>query len=164
MKPFKTAALLIATLTLFLGGCATVQHMTMEESVCVNRPAEFKEQPSHICDVSWQLQIPPEETDSLLLDASAMAYVVNAIDKQTIAHFLDRTEASLTLTCANLSFNDVLENISTDAEKSLLLTRVLNRRLRFYASPQFIGKFDCWMMHKAITHQREQFGLFSQDE
>ncbi len=161
---YKSRPAALVAIALLLFGCTALQPTDMQESVCVKRPAEFIDTPSHICDVSWQLQIPPEDTDNLLLDASAMAYVVADVDKQTIGNFLTDMEIYLGPICNNRNFDDVLEKITDDAEKSLLLARVLNRRLRFYATAEPIGLFDCWMIHKAIGHQREQFGLPTQRE
>lgn len=157
MKHFKSIAATLLVFSFF--GCTTVKTMTMDESVCVKRPAQFIDSASHICDVSWQLQIPPEDTDNLLLDASAMAYVVNAVDKNKIAQFLNATERYLGAACGDMTYDSLFDKIGADAAKSALLMRVLNRRLRFYKSPEPISDFDCWMMHKAIDHQREQFGL-----
>ena len=142
-----------------IAGCATMPMMTMEESVCVNRPAIYLNSKSHICEVSQSIGVPPEEVNNFLLDASAMAYVTDQVEKEEIGKFLKRIEDYLSPVCFDKSYDNLLGAIAVDAEKSALIMRVLNRRLRFYASVEPISAFDCWMIGKAIEYQREQFGL-----
>ena len=146
-------------LLIVLSGCATLTVMPDTPSVCVAPPEQFKNDKSHICDVSQELQVPPETVDEFLLDASAMAYVTEQIEKQQIADFLNKIETVLKTLHGKLTYNDIFEIIAQDADRSALLMRVINRRLRFYASAEPISEFDYWMIGQAIQHQREQFGL-----
>jgi hypothetical protein len=151
---------LLILLSIALSNCAnTMSMMGMEDSICTNRPPEFTISKSHICEVSAALNIPPEEVDNLLLDASAMAYVTDQTNRKKVGQFLTVVENYLGPICSNITYDTLLTNIKLDAENSALLMRVLNRHLRLYGSPETISDFDCWMIRVAIQHQREQFGL-----
>ena len=155
----KIAATLIAAFVIAACGATTAPVVPPEQSICVNRPDVFQNSKSHICETALALGTTPEGLDTYLLDASAMAYITKMTDKKKITRFLDRAEEQLRPICMDLTYDDVLQELDKESERSALLKRVINRKMRFYAGTEPISDFDCWMMLEGIEHQRQQFGL-----
>jgi hypothetical protein len=128
-----------------------------QPSVCdAQRPAEFKDSPSHICDVAKMANMTPEMIDGLLLDATAMAYVTDVLEIKDVEFFLIEARKYLK---PGVSFTSFVDFLDLQADKAIVLKSVLNRRIYLFRSTQLIGPFDMWMIDQAIQHQANQFGL-----
>jgi hypothetical protein len=159
MKKAISIISILAALSLTACNTVTLPTVSSEESICTNRPEVFVNSESHICATSLALGTTPENLDAYLLDATAMAYITKMTDKKKIARFLDRSEKQLRPMCMNITYDDILTKLDQESERSALLKRVINRKMRFYAGIEPVSDFDCWMMLEGINHQREQFGL-----
>jgi len=157
----KTISIISIVIALSLTACSSLTSpaVSPEESICKNRPEVFANSKSHICATSLALGTTPENLDAYLLDATAMAYITKMTDKKRIARFLDRSEKRLRPICMYITYDDILAKLDQESERSALLKRVINRKMRFYAGAEPVSDFDCWMMLEGINHQREQFGL-----
>lgn len=163
----KTIALLYLILLTTIIGCTQLGSIVNgpagpQPSVCdTQRPAEFANSSSYICEVAKKANMTPEAIDGLLLDATAMAFVTDAIKIKDIGDFLSKARQYLKPQdkCAGVSFNAFIEFLDMEAAKSQVLMSVLSRRIYIFKSTQIISDFDCWMINKSIQHQADQFGL-----
>ena len=158
----KTIIMLICVC--MIAGCAQLGQIvngpatdTPKPSVCdVNRPAQFKDSTSYICDVAKKSGMTPEDIDSLLLDATAMAYVTDVLQTRDVENFLIEARKYLK---PGISFNAFIDFLDIQADKAAVLKSVLNRRIYLFRSAEIINSFDYWMIDQAIQHQAQQFGL-----
>jgi len=133
-----------------------------QPSVCdTQRPAEFANSPSYICEVAKKANMTPEAIDGLLLDATAMAYVTDQVKIKDIGDFLSKVRQYLKPQdkCSGVSFDALIGFLDMEASKSQVLMSVLSRRIYMFRSMMPISDFDCWMINKSIQHQADQFGL-----
>jgi len=140
-----------------LGG--SMNYLKYEESICVNRPAEYATDKSWICEASQKANIAPEEIDNFLLDSTAVLFITEAITRDKMSKLVDNARDLLKDNCAKLTYTEFLDRIFDDAVKLQLSLSILSRRLGLYYSNSPISKFDCWLLTKAIDHQAEQFGI-----
>lgn len=142
-------------------GCSAVNmnYLKYEESICINRPAEYATDKSWICEASQKANIAPEEIDNFLLDGTAVLFITEAITREKMSKLVDNARDLLKNDCAKLTYTEFLDQVFDDAVKLQLSLSILSRRLGLYYSNQPISKFDCWLITKAIDHQAEQFGI-----
>jgi hypothetical protein len=155
----KEKLIIIVVAIFILFGCAGLEP---SKSVCNEaRPAQFVGMESHICATAAMAGMVPEDIDGLLLDATAMAFVTDAVKIKDIEVFLNKARKFLKpdQQCAGVSFNAFIDFIDLEAEKAIVLKSVINRRVYAFRSLKTINAFDCWMLEQSMLHQAEQFGL-----
>ncbi len=141
---------------LILPGCATFDKMypKKQASVCDQTEAAG----SVICRETQKMGLQVEQMDSLLLDAVAIALIVNPEDKQTVEAFITKIEVYLT---ANpmMTFMNLIGFLEDEQEKSALIAAIVARRLDWLNLDELIKSYDFKLIVLHLEHQKAQLGL-----
>jgi len=138
----------------FLASCAMVPQV-IQNPVC---PAED----SWICEQSKKLGIQPEEVYGYLYDAVAIAAITDAVKLKDVCEY-EQQVADWYVMVYPLSYTTMITGMvgmttSMDKEDAMLISGILNKRLAFYASHEFIRPADDAIFKKAHVAFQSDFG------
>ena len=150
----KLVVLLIIPVLLF--GCAIFDKMYSKPEHLICDQIEAKD--SIICREAHRIGVEPEQMGDLLLDATAIAVIVDPENKQRIGEFIKAVEDILTKTPI-LTFANLVGFLEDEKEKSELIAQIVSRRLDWLKVDEIIGQFDYKVIMIHLEHQKAQLNL-----
>lgn len=150
MKKLFLALLVVV----FLVSCAVVPQV-IQNPVC---PVED----SWICEQSEKLGIQPEEVYGYMYDAVAIAAIADVVKLKEVCAYEQRVadwyDKVYPVSYTSMITEMVEMTMSMDKEKALLISGILNKRLAFYSSHEFIRPNDDVILRKAHVAFQHDFG------
>lgn len=143
-------------LVFLLTGCATFDKMYNKPKNLMCDQIEAKD--SIICLKARQIGVEPEQMDALLLDATAIAVIIEPENKLRIAKFIDAIEEILTKTPL-ITFASLIGFVEEEKEKSELIAQIVARRLDWLKVDEYINAFDMNLILAHLEHQKSQLNL-----
>ena len=130
---------------------------------CATTPPEnpiCPKEGSWICERSQSLNTQPEEIYGWIYSATAIAAVTDVVSQKEICDFEGKI-ADWYNDAYPITYNSIISKVSKelglikDAQKAILISNILNKRLMLYSSSQIISKADDEILRKGHAQFRE---------
>lgn len=152
----KLLILLILT-TVLLFSCTGFMAGQQESKVC-DLTIHPEAAGSVICQVAYNINMTPEQMDSLFLDSTLLTWTLTNVEAKDVVASIDNIISFMeNNSMQDIALEEVVTMVLKESKKSKAFAQIVSRHITAFNVPQLMTDYDKRLTMIHLDHQRAQF-------